>query len=72
VLGGLAALYLVVRGVAEIFVIDYSRPASYRRDWGGPHLAGVLAVHSGPAVVISIVAFVYLARRRTPKTATDR
>jgi hypothetical protein len=29
VLGGILALYLVVRGVAELFTIDYSKPSSY-------------------------------------------
>jgi hypothetical protein len=51
-LAALAALYLVGRGVAEFFVIHWTDPASYAGDWGGPSLAGVLAVHSGPAVVI--------------------
>jgi hypothetical protein len=49
---GLLAAYLVVRGVIEFFTINYSDPASYRDDWGGPSLAGVFAVHSGPAVLI--------------------
>ena len=43
-------VYLVVRAVAEPFVIDMSDPATYRNDWGGPHLAGVLAVHCGPGI----------------------
>jgi len=60
---GLLAVYLVVRGVVELFTIDYSDPASYRGDWGGPSLAGVLAAHSGPAVVIVTAAGIYLRRR---------
>ena len=60
--GGLLALYLVGRGIAEFFVIHYSDPASYRLDWGGPSLAGVFAVHSGPAVVILAGAGVYVSR----------
>ncbi len=47
-LAGVFAIYLLGRGVAEFFVIHYSDPASYRNDWGGPSLAGVFAVHSGP------------------------
>ena len=43
-----AALYLVGRGIAELFVIHWHDPSSYALDWGGPSLAGVLAVHSGP------------------------
>jgi hypothetical protein len=60
---GLLAVYLVVRGVVEFFTVDYSDPASYRGDWGGPSLAGVLAVHSGPAAVIVTAAGIYLRRR---------
>lgn len=44
-------VYLVARAVAEPFVIDMADPATYRHDWGGPHLAGVLAVHCGPGIV---------------------
>lgn len=44
--------YLVVRGVVEFFTIDYGDPSSYRNDWGGPSLLGVLAVHSGPGLAI--------------------
>jgi hypothetical protein len=42
----------VGRGIAEPFVIHWHDPSSYALDWGGPSLAGVLAVHSGPALVI--------------------
>ena len=46
------AAFLLVRGVAEFFLIDYGDPTSSAKDWGGPSLLGVLAVHSGPAVLI--------------------
>ncbi len=46
------AAYLVVRGAMEFAVIDVHDPSTYRHDWGGPSLAGVLAVHCGPAVLI--------------------
>ncbi|MFD2762637.1 hypothetical protein [Micromonospora eburnea] len=49
--GVLLGLYLIARAIAEPFVIDMTDPASYRLDWGGPSLAGVLAVHCGPGVV---------------------
>ena len=62
--GGLLALFLVVRGIVEFFVIDYSRPDTYHDLWGGPSLAGVLAVHSGPGLTILIFAGVYLYRWR--------
>jgi hypothetical protein len=61
---GLLTAYLVVRGVIEFFTINYSDPASYRDDWGGPSLAGVFVVHSGPAVLIVIATGSYLYRRR--------
>jgi len=62
--GGLLALFLVVRAIVEFFVLDYSRPETYRDLWGGPSLAGVLAVHSGPGLLILIFAGVYLYRWR--------
>ncbi|MEV7626546.1 hypothetical protein [Actinoplanes sp. NPDC089786] len=61
--GGLPALYLVVRGIAEFWVVDYDNPASYRDDWGGPSLLGVFAVHTGPAVLILAATTVWLVRR---------
>jgi uncharacterized iron-regulated membrane protein len=64
VLGLAAAGYLVVRGVTELFVIDLGDPASYRSDWGGPSLIGVLAVHSGPALLVLAGAVIWLRRRR--------
>jgi hypothetical protein len=60
---GFLALYLVGRGVAEFFIIGYNDPASYANSWGGPSLAGVFAVHSGPAVAIVTGSVVYLCRR---------
>jgi len=62
-LGAFLGVYLVVRGVAEFFILVYSDPASYRHDWGGPSLLGVLAVHSGPAIVVLGGAAVLLVRR---------
>lgn len=61
---GVVALYAVVRGVAELFMIDYGDPASYRQDWGGPSLPGVLAVHTGPGLAVLAWAFVWLRRHR--------
>jgi hypothetical protein len=57
-------LYLLVRGIVEVWVIDYSDPSSYALDWGGPSLAGVLAVHSGPALLVIVAALVWWRRRR--------
>jgi hypothetical protein len=60
--GGLVALYAVGRAIAEFLMINYADPASYRNDWGGPSLAGVLAVHAGPGVAVVIAAAVWLYR----------
>jgi hypothetical protein len=64
-LGAVLALYLAGRGVAEFFIVHYNDPASYRNDWGGPSLAGVFAVHTGPAVAIVAGTVIYLRRRLT-------
>lgn len=66
--GGLLAVYLIARGIAEFFIINYSDPASYAQNWGGPHLLGVLAVHSGPGLVILGAAVAYPLRRRAAVT----
>lgn len=63
-LGALLALYLVGRGIAEFFIIRYNDPASYASDWGGPSLAGVFAVHTGPAVAIVAASVISLIRGR--------
>ena len=63
---GLAlGLFLIVRAVAEPFVIDMSDPATYRNDWGGPSLLGVLLVHCGPGVLAAIGIAMALIRRRS-------
>jgi hypothetical protein len=65
--GTVLAAYLVGRGIVELFTIHYADPASYAADWGGPSLAGVLAVHTGPAVVIIAgTAWRLLRLRRRP------
>jgi hypothetical protein len=61
-IGGVLAVYLVGRGIAEFFTVNYNDPASYRLDWGGPSLAGVFAVHTGPAVLILAGTAVWLRR----------
>jgi hypothetical protein len=63
---GLAlGLYLIVRAVAEPFVIDMSDPATYRNDWGGPSLLGVLLVHCGPGLAAAVAIATALIRRRS-------
>jgi len=43
--------YFVVRAAVELITLDYGNPSSYRDDWGGPSLPGVLAVHCLPGVI---------------------
>lgn len=61
-LGGIAALYLVGRAVAEFFTVDYSNSASYKGSWGGPSLFGVFLVHAGPGAAIVAAFVLYLFR----------
>lgn len=61
----LIGAYLVVRAIIELFVIDYGNPATYRDDWGGPSLPGVLAVHCLPGVLVLVAVGVWLWRRRS-------
>jgi len=61
--GGVLGAYLAGRGVAEFFTVNYSDPGSYRLAWGGPSLAGVFAVHSGPGLAVLIAAAVVTWRR---------
>ena len=44
-------------------MVDYANPASYQQSWGGPSLAGVFAVHTGPGLIIVIMTAVWLYRR---------
>jgi hypothetical protein len=59
------AAYLVVRALVELATIHYNVPASYAKDWGGPSLAGVLAVHAGPGIALAL-ATVWWGLRRGP------
>jgi len=64
VLAAVVGYLFVGRGIGELFMIDLRDPSSYRNDWGGPSLAGVLAVHSGPAVVVLGATLAWFVRRR--------
>ena len=50
-LAWLVGTYFVVRAIVEPFVIDLSDPSTYRNDWGGPNVIGVLAVHMLPGLL---------------------
>jgi hypothetical protein len=65
-------LYLVLRAAVEPFVIDLSDPATYHLDWGGPHLAGVLAVHCGPGIVAAALMVWSLTRGRDSARVAGR
>jgi hypothetical protein len=65
VVGLILGVYLIARAVAEPFAIDMADPGTYRDDWGGPTLVGVLAVHSGPGVLAAAVIAIALLRRRS-------
>ncbi len=62
VLAYVVGAYFVVRAIVELVTIDYGDPASYEDDWGGPSLAGVLAVHCVPGIV-ALVLMLWGARR---------
>lgn len=64
VLGLVVAVFFVVRAAAEPFVIDMTDPSTYAGDWGGPSLAGVLAVHCGPGVLAAMYLYGSVVRWR--------
>jgi hypothetical protein len=69
VLGAVLGVVLIVRAIAEPFVIDMSDSATYRDDWGGPSLAGVLAVHMLPGLIAAAVFVWAVTRRRSRGSA---
>jgi hypothetical protein len=74
-IGIVLGLFFLVRAIAELVVIDFSDPAYYRNDWGGPSLVGVLLVHCGPGllvVALGAVVFVRRSRRRRPLRTGSR
>ena len=62
-IGIVLGLFFLVRAIAELVVIDFSDPATYRDDWGGPSLIGVLLVHCGPGLLVVALGALYLVRR---------
>lgn len=64
ILGFVFGAYLIVRAMAELVLIDYGDPSSYRNDWGGPTLVGVLAVHVLPGLVSGVLMFLGWRRSR--------
>jgi hypothetical protein len=54
VLGLIVGVFLIVRVIVELLVIDDSDQSSDANDWGGPSLPGVLLVHAGPGVLAAL------------------
>lgn len=69
IVGVVVGLYFVGRAIAEPFVIDVTDPATYRDDWGGPSLFGVLAVHCGPGLIAGAMMVWALLRGRSSRQA---
>jgi hypothetical protein len=67
VVGVVVGLYLVARAIAEPFLIDMSDPATYRDDWGGPSLFGVLLVHCGLGLLAGALLLTAYLRRRSAR-----
>jgi hypothetical protein len=68
VLGLVVGLYFLGRAIAEPFVIDMTDPSSYQNDWGGPSLAGVLAVHCGPGIIVLVIVGWLIRRLATRRS----
>lgn len=58
-------IFLIIRAIAEPFVIDLSDPASFRNDWGGPGAIGVLAVHMLPGALAAVLMTLVVRGRRS-------
>jgi len=51
IFGYVLGIYLIIRAIVELVITDYGNSASYKNDWGGPTLIGVLAVHVVPGII---------------------
>ena len=71
VLGHVLGAFLILRALAELVFIDFGDPTTYEQDWGGPSLAGVLAVHCLPGVIAAVLIARYWMGRRLP-SRSDR
>ena len=59
--------FFVVRAVIEVVTVDSGHAVSYEKDWGGPSLLGVLAVHCLPGAV-ALALMVWGALRLRQRT----
>ena len=69
--GIIVGIYLIGRAIAEPFVITASDPSTYHNDWGGPSLAGVLAVHCGPGLLAAAGAVWWRVRTVSRRRLAD-
>lgn len=70
-IGIVLGLFFLVRAIAELVVIDFSDPATYRDDWGGPSLVGVLLVHCGPGLLTVALGAMYVVLRQKRRRDTN-
>jgi hypothetical protein len=68
----IAGAYCVVRALVEPFVLNFSDPSTYRYDWGGPSLVGVLFVHCGLGVLAATLMAWRLMRSSSRRLTADR
>ncbi len=61
--GVILGLYLFGRAIVELFIVHYGDPSSYRHDWGGPSLVGVLAVHCGFGLMSAVLIARWIRRK---------
>jgi len=70
-LGYLLGIFLILRAIAEPFVVDFGNPENYKHDWGGPTIIGVLAVHMLPGLIALVLICLHLKStlqgQKTPK-----
>ena len=66
------AAFLILRAFVELVTIRYSDPSSYRHDWGGPSLAGVLLVHCLPGLLAAVTVLFVAGRYRRRAGPTPR
>jgi hypothetical protein len=61
----LIGAFFVARAFVEVVTVHWGDAASYRNDWGGPTLVGVLAVHGVPGLIAAGLMLRALLRRRS-------
>jgi hypothetical protein len=72
IVGSVVALFLMARAVAWPFTVDIGDPATYQNDWGGPSLAGAVAVHCGPGIIAAALIVGAIVRGRIAARAAAR